>query len=230
MLGCNENTGLIPKAGTAANAIFKFIELFTSMTGALFDSIYDFDLNHWGFERGDEESLGEYLGRIKDSPIFTGKDNAAYTLTLQGAYDDNGIWPTFPDTYYFSIVTEQTTKWWWSETQRPDWNMNPVMIPTAFYMGSKYFSREPIPGYRDKDWFENDGAVNSYSQMYPRTNGNHPVGKQFKDGDTSFSKGVWNWQKKSGWDHMDIVMLPQWNQLGKQKDFYVTLFNRLAAL
>ena len=66
--------------------------------------------------------------------------------------------------------------------------------------------------------------------MYPRTNGNHPVGKQFKDGDTSFSKGVWNWQKKSGWDHMDIVMLPQWNQLGKQKDFYVTLFNRLAAL
>jgi len=61
-----------------------------------------------GLVRQSSETLTEYLGRIGNSPLFKGKDNAAYDLTLQAMLTQNQLIATFPGTHYFSYVTEQT--------------------------------------------------------------------------------------------------------------------------
>lgn len=68
-----------------------------------------------------------------------------------------------------------------------------------------------------------------YSQMYPRTAGNHPVGGVI-DTETGFEPGAWYYQVLDDIDHIDVVALPQLDQIGWQKRFYRSLFTRLAAL
>ena len=79
---------------------------------------------------------------------------------------------------------------------------------------------------------ENDGAVSTYSQQYPRTSGHHPVGGEFDDTTTvtHFAPGQWYYKWERGVDHLDICISPQPNQIGWQKRFYTALFARLAAL
>jgi hypothetical protein len=155
-------------------------------------------------------------------------------LTLQGAYANNAVWQTYPSTYYFSHITEQTTRGWFSGRQYPDPGMNPAMLPLAAYIGQKEFERPPIPVNRfdSSDWWENDGAVPVYSQLYPHISGDHPVGGEFHQ-DTPidfFQKGKWYYCWERDVDHLDICASPQLDQIGWQRRFYVALFERLAAL
>jgi triacylglycerol lipase len=141
--GADEQTGLI-KEDSLSTALLLMIEVYMYATHAIRDSIYNFDLDHWGFERRSKESLVAYLRRVSQSKFFKGKDNACYTLTLQGAHADNAVWKTYPDTYYFSYITEQTfpsplTKWYY-----PEPFMNPAMLPLATYIGRKVFKHPPI--------------------------------------------------------------------------------------
>ena len=59
--------------------------------------------------------------------------------------------------------------------------MNPSLQLAAVHIGTKEFASPPIPvpDFRSSDWWENDGLVSTYSQKYPHTNGNHPVGGVF---------------------------------------------------
>ena len=231
--GANERTGLLKKE-SLGTAIFRIAEFYTAATGGILDSIYNFDLDYWGFDRKEGESLLSFLERLGRSKFFQGKDNACYSLTLQGAYADNAVWKTYPDTYYFSYITEQTTEGWFSKRYYPDPRMNPAMLPLSAYIGQKEFDRPPIPveHFNSADWWENDGAVPSYSQLYPHISGEHPVGDEFNP-DTpneSFQKGKWYYQWERDVDHLDICVSPQPDQIGWQRRFYVVLFERLAAL
>ena len=231
--GANERTGLLKKE-SLGTAIFRIAEFYTAATGGILDSIYNFDLDYWGFVRKPGESLLSFLERLGPSKFFQGKDNAPYSLTLQGAYADNKVWKTYPDTYYFSYITEQTTRGWFSGRYYPDLRMNPAMQPLSAYIGQKEFDRPPIPveHFDSADWWENDGCVPSYSQLYPRISGEHPVGGEFNP-DTpneAFQKGKWYYQWERSVDHLDICVSPQPNQIGWQRRFYVTLFERLATL
>lgn len=229
----DEKTGILKK-NSFATPLMRMIEIFCSATGGFLDSIYNFDLDHWGFVRPKGESLSAYLDRVAKSNFLWGKDNAAYTLSLQGAYADNAAWKTFSDTYYFSYVTEQTGKILFSENYYPDLLMNPALLALSIYIGCKNFDTPPIPvmNFSSSDWWENDGAVSTYSQMYPRTNGSHPVGLEF-DGNTPvnhLTRGVWHYKWEKNVDHLDICILPQKGQIDWQRRFYQGLFNRLAAL
>ena len=231
--GANERTGLIRKECLAI-AILRIVEFYTAATGGILDAIYNFDLDYWGFVREPGELLLSYLERVGRSRFFQGKDNAVYSLTLQGAYADDQVWKTYPDTYYFSYITEQTTEGWFSKRHYPDPKMNPAMLPLSAYIGQKEFDRSPIPveNFNSADWWENDGAVPSYSQRYPHISGNHPVGDEFNP-DTpngTFQKGKWYYQWERGIDHLDICVSPQLDQIGWQRRFYTTLLARLAAL
>lgn len=233
LLGANEQTGLLTRE-TMTSALFGMIELFGAASGGIFDAIYDFDLAYWGLLRGPDESLLAYLQRVVDSRFWIGKDNASYSLTLQGAYTDNQIWKTDPNTHYFSYVTEQTTRGFLSNFCYPDPLMNPALLPLSAYIGKKQFAQPPIPtpNFNSADWWENDGAVPSYSQLYPHISGDHPVGGEMR-GDTpadAFMKGHWYYQWERNIDHLDICVTPQLNQIGWQRRFYIALFARLAAL
>jgi triacylglycerol esterase/lipase EstA (alpha/beta hydrolase family) len=227
-LGCDETTGLLDEDGAAA-FLGRGIELVLRATGGLFDRFYDFDLDHWGIAARAGEPLVDYLPRIAGSRMFAGRDNGAFSLTIQSLLDQNARCVTYPDTYYFSYVTEQTTSGFLTAHAYPEPDMNPFIIPISLYIGRKQFARAFYPGFHSDDWWPNDGLVSVYSQMYPRSAGNHPVGGVI-DAETGFEPGAWYYRLLDDVDHIDVVALPQLDQVGWQKRFYRSLFARLAAL
>ncbi|MEP2757530.1 MAG: hypothetical protein ABJP66_00440 [Hyphomicrobiales bacterium] len=100
MFGADEQTGVMKRDGICFN-ILKLVECYTGMTGGLvnLNNIYDFDLDYWGYERRQDETFSEYLDRVAECPFLWQQDNAPYSLTLQGAFETNHIWKTYPDTY-----------------------------------------------------------------------------------------------------------------------------------
>lgn len=235
MFGADEQTGLMKRDGICFN-ILKLVECYTGMTSGLINlnNIYDFDLDYWGYERRQDEKFSEYLDRVADCPFLWQMDNAPYSLTLQGAFEANLIWQTYPDTYYFSYVTEKTVLNPITGHYHPRPDMMPEMSATSTYIGSKVFRTPPIPldGFDSADWWENDGLVPTWSQLFPRTSGNHAVAGEFTDLDPpeSFQKGAWHYQWLRGMDHLDICLRPALNLVKRQELFYETLFQRLAGL
>ena len=226
--GCDEETGLIDE-DSIGDVLARAIELYLRITGDLFDRFYDFDLDQWGIGLKPGDHLEKQLQRISQSPMFRGKDNGTYSLTIQGMLDQSALCQTHPGTYYFSYVTEQTFRGILSGHYYPEPDMNPFMIPTALYIGDKTFKRPFYPGFRSVDWWHNDGLVPVYSQMFPRIAGNHPVGGVIGS-QTHFHPGKWYHEVLNDVDHIDIVALPELGQIGFQKRFYTGLFERLAAL
>ena len=231
--GVDKKTGQLKKSRRTI-PLLRLIEVFTSATGGVLDSIYNFDLDHWGFERKTGESFLDYMARVAESDFLWGKDNAVYTLSLQGAHHDNGVWKTYSDTNYFSYITEQTTKGWFSDRYYPQFLMNPALLAPATYMGQKIFDPAPIPvsNFDSTEWWENDGAVSTHSQKFPHTNGTHPVGGEFQDETSpeSFETGKWYYKWERGMDHTDICVFPQLTQIGRQRKFYESLFRRLSGI
>jgi triacylglycerol lipase len=227
-LGCNEETGLVDK-DSIGEFLARAIELYIRITGDLFDRFYDFDLDQWDMGLEPTDPLAAQLQRIAQSPMFHGKDNAAYSLTIQGMLEQGALCQTHPATYYFSYVTEQTFHAALTGFHYPEPGMNPFMIPTALYIGHKRFDRPFYSGFRSSDWWHNDGLVSVYSQMFPRITGLHPVGGAIGS-HGHFERGKWYHQTLKSVDHADIVALPEPSQIGFQKRFYTLLFERLASL
>jgi triacylglycerol esterase/lipase EstA (alpha/beta hydrolase family) len=233
LFGADEKTGLLDpeKMGLP---FLKLIENIAAVVVGNMDDFYDFDLAHWGFVRDSDESFRDYLDRLSQSPFLFGKDNAAYSLSLQGAYEDNEVWETHSDTYYFSYVTEQTSEGPISGHHHPELKMNLAMRPFSNYIGDKVFTEPPIPipNFQSSDWWENDGLVPTYSQIYPHINGRHPVGGEFSSEHRPdhFQPGKWYYKWERGMDHLDICVFPQLFQRDRQEQFYIDLFKRLAGL
>jgi triacylglycerol lipase len=231
--GADQSSGLLRRAG-GIGPILKLLELYTAYNGRTLDSIYDFDLDHWGFIRQPDEGLTSYLQRVSASQLFWGPDNAIHSASLQAAYRDNGRWRTFPDTSYFSYVAEQTLRLWPRGYYVPSPLMNPALQPTAWYIGHKRFEEPPIPDadFQSSDWWENDGLLSTYSQTYPRTNGNHPHGGEIshKTRNSELRRGRWYVQWERGFDHSAICGTPRIWQWQRQRRLYETLFLRLGEL
>lgn len=231
--GVDEASGrLKPENGIVPVAMM--LEMLTTATGRFLEILYDFDLQHWGFTRYPDETLTTYLARVAQSPFFWGEDNAAYSLSLQGAYAANANWPTYPDTFYFSYVTAQSNQGWITGHHYPDFRMNPALLALSTYIGCKEFKQAPIPlpTFQSATWWENDGMVSTYSQIYPHTNGHHPVGGMFDAATPAshFGPGQWYYAWERGVDHLDICIAPQITQFGRQRRFYQQLLLRLASL
>lgn len=231
MIGCNQHSGIVEDP--AGVFLAAFLELFAGITGSKLEKIYDFDLGQWKLSRGDNESLLQFIDKIAKTELFKGDDNAAFDLTIQSLLKQNAEIKTFPGTYYFSYVTEQSSQFPFSLSNRhvPGSGMNRLLKLTSGYMGFQSFSEPFYSGFDDKEWRENDGAVPSYSQKFPRISGNHPVAGEFDDSTTSFERGKWYWQYLHDRDHLDVVMMPEDDAMVEwQKVFYTFLFKRLAAL
>jgi len=231
--GANEKTGILKESGIAGS-LMRMIYMYLVVVDPIQGFVYDFDLEHWGLEPLSGEPLIEYLLRVAQSSFMKEKDNACYSLTLQGAYADNKRWKTYPDTYYLSYITEQTFPDLFGLYYYPTLAMNPALQLASVYIGTKEFAQPPIsvPDFRSSDWWENDGLVSTYSQKYPHTNGNHPVGGVFtKDTLTeTFERGKWYYQWERNMDHLDICLSPELWQVDRQREFYARLFDRLAEL
>lgn len=243
LFGCSQQTGLVEN-GSIADFLSKAIKPLAMVSGGIFESIYDWNLDQWGLHPTNGESLLSFLARLNNSGFGKGKDNLAFDLTLQGCYEANQITRTGSNTHYFSHVTEQTSKKLpFDKSHYPDVLMNPAFLATATYIGqAKEFSVAPIPGWGKGDlviekWVENDGLVPSISQRYPFTAGDPPFQESGIHTRSRFEPGGWYWEKvedQSGrsWDHIDVVfgILSQPTLIGKQMEFYKSMYKRLADL
>ncbi|MGR8952487.1 MAG: esterase/lipase family protein [Gammaproteobacteria bacterium] len=225
---CDAKTGKVTKPlGTMLSKVVNFA---AGITGSKLDRLYDFDLEQWGLTRESGESLAGYLARIDQSRLFREIDNAVYDLTIHAALELNTLIPTFPGTYYFSFVTENTSALPLLRLHGPGTDISGLFLASSAYMGMYPFFPKFYEGFNSDDWRENDGAVSSYSQMYPRLSGRHPVGGDMDADEGGFQPGKWYWKYLHDRDHLNVVMLPKPFQADWQKAFYADLFDMLAGL
>jgi triacylglycerol lipase len=214
MLGCDKQTGRL--RGPLGAFLGNGVQIFAMATAGNIANIYDFDLDQWIGE-GHGGNLADIRSALEKSDFAKGEDNLGFDLTLQGGVKANNMTRTEPDTYYFSIVTEQTTQGPFTPCHFPDFLMNPVLAATAAYQGLIVdFDVPPIVGWGAGDlhidrWRENDGAVSSISQRFPFTAGHHPVGGEGIFDRQPIEKGKWYFEKAEkstgrSFDHLDVVI------------------------
>ena len=155
------------------------------------NNIYNFDLEHWGVEKKDEESLLNYYKRIGKSPLAKSKNLCSWDLSIEGSLDFNEHYETDLDVYYFSYATSATKRQQRSSFHIPDNFMSLHLRPTARMMG-KY--KNAI----NNQWYENDGICNTTSM-------NGPDGSPIIKFDNYPKKGVWQTMKKLEMDHQAVI-------------------------
>jgi len=214
MLGCD------PESGKLSGPVGKFLGMGVQILGGLdrglARNLFDWDLEQWvGTETKD---LPTFIKALENSQFAKGNDNLAYDLSLQGCQEANKRFKTNENTYYLSVVTEQTFGIGLFKRELPSLFMNPVLAGSAFYQAAVINfdkSHKPIEGWGSADltidkWRENDGAVSSISQRYPFTGGDHPVGIEGFMNNQPLKKGNWYYEKaesitKKSMDHLDVV-------------------------
>jgi triacylglycerol esterase/lipase EstA (alpha/beta hydrolase family) len=249
----------VDKDGTLDNFLGRVIADSVKIVGGVFDKIsqlfYDFDIEHYNYEKKQNENIVEYIKRItKPDSLTTGKDNLGYGLALNGGYEACELMNTYPDTYYFSYTTKETHSSFWNflpwndNVQIPDIDMNPFLSSFSRGIGSiknEQIPADVIPGWGTGEkiaehWRANDGIVSVVSQKYPwiSENKKHPVGGNIA-GKTEFTKGQWHYDsitKLVGGkhDHLDPVMFPNLELFSEDADkiktFWRDLYCRLANL
>ncbi len=176
------------------------------------DNVFDFD--QWiGIGKGG--SFQNVVAALDKSNFSKGKESLAFDLTLQGGYEANQAFQADRQIYYLSLITEQTTKGWFTSFHYPDDLMNPSLVATAAYQDVVVdFDHPFIPSWSSEDfviekWRENDGAVSSISQRYHFTGREHSVGGEGNFGKNPLKKGMWYYRKVKdrtcrSFDHLDI--------------------------
>jgi triacylglycerol lipase len=118
---------------------------------------YDFHLDQWGLSRMPGESFTSYVNRVENSNAWlTSRDLGNWDLKPEGAMELNSNVKAQSDIYYFSQATSATYKSLLTGHYLPEVTMNPIMWPSASYIGS-YTQSSPVPV--TKSWWENDGLV-----------------------------------------------------------------------
>ncbi len=180
--------------------LFPFIQktvvwLAGMQEGGSIESFYDFDLEQWGLERQDEESLSDYMRRLRESPLKSTHNFCAWDLSPEGAKQLNSRYRSDSQVYYFSYASYATKQKEGSPYHYPDDRMSWRFWSLALLMGR----------FMDVDstWYENDGVVNTVSMWGPSTGekGAEPL----KDFDGVPVPGVWQKMEKLHMDHGTVI-------------------------
>ena len=148
----------------------------------------DVGLSQWGLKQREDETLVQYIQRVKQSKLWTTKDNGFYDLTTEGTDILNQKTSLNPNIVYKTYQGESTRPGQ-KENQKADVNMNIGYTLTANTIGK----------VKDKAWRENDGLVSVISGQYPLNQAHTSATDQVQ-------KGVWQVTPvKHNWDHGDFV-------------------------
>jgi len=204
-------------------------QLFT-LAGAITETTltdkWDFDLNQWGIYKKPNELAEDYWQRVAESGFWNSPFTCIEDLSPAGAAEINAMTSIDTNAYYFSVATEKTepNKKSSEAYEHPEATMSGVLMPTAELMGH-YSGAKDGSSYYSRDWYKNDGLVNTISTWGPF---NQPS-KDFTPYDTIAETGVWmRWPLMESWDHGNIVGLNQDPE--KLQTFYHTLADVLGSL
>ena len=176
---------------------------FGSMLSKSIDGmVYDFKMDQWEIERKENESFWDYARRLRSTTLWRRtQDTSDFDLSPEGAKELNNWAKAQKNVYYFSFATEETFKSPFSNKHIPEFTMDFIWFPAAFFMGSyTRDEKDKIP--IDETWFQNDGVVNTNSMDGPTIGSNDII----SDFDGNPKKGQWNYMGILGsCDHADII-------------------------
>ncbi|ERN18470.1 hypothetical protein AMTR_s00197p00022270 [Amborella trichopoda] len=163
-----------------------------------------------------------------NSGPFASGDWILPDLTIQGTLQLNASLNTFPNTFYFSYATKKTTNLMGLTLPSSILGIHPLLFIRVLQMTQwrhpPHFP-PPYKGYRDEDWHDNDGALNTFSMTHPRIPLEHP--STFVEDDSKchpLQPGNWYYKIVEA-DH--ILFIVNRERAGMQFDLiYDSIFQR----
>jgi triacylglycerol lipase len=210
--------------GNVESLIRALVRTLGVMAGSDLLSEYPIQLEHWDLQRDAEESLSDYFRRLWVSDFWdeSNPDSALADLTPEAMTRFNARYPADPQVRYISWATEATSSGLFSREWFPEPDMLPLFMPSSAYMGS--FS-PGIKGIEDREWWPNDGVVNTVSMSGPILGSRDEI----RELDGSPQPGVWNFAGVlSSTDHAAVLGIPFWGPVdhggfGTASEFYAAL-------
>ena len=193
-----------PHNGTTLSNIvtstLPFMEELMGIAAIIDNRVYSFDLEQWGFNRMKNEPWKTYFDRLKNHPAWETKNFCAWDVSIDGARELNTYLKASNDIYYFSYATSNTMIDNNKSYHKPNNSMSIILRPNAYMMGktTQCWSEGDCT---DSSWYENDGIVNTISQIGPITgkNGAETIIKYNNQND--LATGVWNYMGTYTMDH-----------------------------
>ncbi|KAF8655138.1 hypothetical protein HU200_061275 [Digitaria exilis] len=171
---------------------------------------YDFGFRHFAMSRRVVGVAGLLFGsgdRRRGGPFATG-DWILPDLTIHGAARINARVRTFPSTFYFSYASRRSSGGGGGSSGMV--GIHPLLFLRAMQIRRwRYPAGVALPyeGYRDEDWEDNDGALNTYSMTHPRIPDEHPSVPVVEEEEVvgPLRPGVWYYRIVEA-DHMTFVI------------------------
>ena len=164
---------------------------FGSVDNKTINKLYNFDLEHWRLERGDDESFDDFFLRLKNSPISESKNLCSWELSPEGAKEFNQLYEEDESVYYFSFSTYSTKAKNNSTFHKPDSGMSVHLWPSGILMGQ-------YNNVIDSSWYENDGVVNTVSMS-------HPFDAEMVIFNGNSVTGIWQSVNRLKMDHQTVI-------------------------
>ncbi|XP_074274410.1 uncharacterized protein LOC141598609 [Silene latifolia] len=189
---------------------------------------YNFGFDHFNMSWRKMGVWGLVDCLLGNAGPFASGDWILPDLTIQGSLRLNSRIKTFPDTYYFSYATKRTRQFMGLTVPSGILGIHPLLFIRVLQMSQWSHPPDvppPFKGYRDEDWWDNDGALNTISMMYPRFPFEHPHRLVTNDSDCQpLQPGIWYYKIIEG-DH--ILFIVNRERAGVQFDLiYDSIFER----
>ncbi|XP_038978341.1 lipase-like [Phoenix dactylifera] len=189
---------------------------------------YNFGFDHFemGWRKTGVAGLIDLL--LGNTGPFASGDWILPDLTIQGSIKLNSSLLTFPNTFYFSYATKRTRKFMGLTLPSSVLGIHPMLFIRVLQMSQwRCPSNVPPPykGYRDEDWEDNDGALNTISMTHPRLPVEHPSHFVMDDSECQpLRPGIWYYKIIEA-DH--ILFIVNRERAGVQFDLlYDGIFQR----
>ncbi|XP_042446873.1 lipase-like [Zingiber officinale] len=170
---------------------------------------YNFGFDHFrmGWRNTGISGLVDLL--LGNTGPFASGDWILPDLTIQGSIQLNSGLQTFPNTFYFSYATKRTRRVFGFTIPSSVLGIHPMLFLRVLQMCQYQFPRNallPYKGYRDEDWEDNDGAINTISMTHPRMPIEHP--NKFVADDSKchpLQPGIWYYRMLEA-DHIFFIV------------------------
>lgn len=232
LLGASQETGLFVPGFNLGVATMRFLQLFAFLESGStkLKEFYDLKLAHWGFKQGDMNSLDYLKSVINNDRFFNSRDCPIYDLSLNGMSEWNKKLIEYPSTYYFSYISQCSTRIPFTRLSIPGTGTHIVNRYFCYQLGAMKINSTSLPVLKETKWRPNDGIVPTYSQDYPK------LGRKAKRnpgiGDPrGYKKGMWYVLKKlKDTDHHEVALNPYIINKRKGLNLYREIFHRIDLL
>ncbi|XP_072976636.1 uncharacterized protein [Typha angustifolia] len=189
---------------------------------------YNFGFDHFEMRWRKAGISGLFDLLLGNSGPFASGDWILPDLTFQGSLKLNSGLRTFPNTFYFSYATKRTRKLMGVTVPSSVLGIHPLLFIRVLQMCQWRLPSDvspPYKGYRDEDWEDNDGALNTISMTHPRIPLEHPNHFVVDDSDVHpLQPGIWYFKIVEA-DH--ILFVVNRDRAGVQFDLiYDSIFER----